>query len=155
MAEIMLADKVSRAGLAERVVIDSAGTSDEEEGRPAYPGTQRMPRRHGLDPVGHRARVFEPDWITGYDLVLAMDSGHARVVCRYVSPYGGDAGRVLLVGDLSPEPSGDVPDPGGTTTRCSRRSTSGWTQRWTQSSPPCQRCSHRPPDAWETVRDRR
>ncbi len=113
MAEIMLADKVSRAGLAGRVLVDSAGTSDEEQDRPAYPGTQRTLRRHGLDPVCHRARVFEPDWISGYDLVLAMASGHARVIRRYVSRYGGDAGRVLLVGDLSPEPSGDVPDPWG------------------------------------------
>lgn len=113
MAEIMLANKVSRAGLAERVVVDSAGTSDEEDGRPAYPGTKRALRRHGLDPSSHRARVFEPDWITGYDLVLAMALGHARVMRRYVSRYGGDAGRVRLVGDLAPEPTGDVPDPWG------------------------------------------
>lgn len=114
MAEVMLRDAVHRAGLAGRVVVDSAGTSEEEAGRPAHPGTQRTLHRHGLSSVDHRARLFEPTWVGGYDLALAMDSGHRRVLRRYATRHGGDPSRVVLLGDLDPGgSSGDVPDPWG------------------------------------------
>ncbi len=114
MAEIVLRDRLDRAGLGDRVLVDSAGISDEEAGRPAHPGTQRTLDRHGLASVDHRARLFEPAWVTRYDLLLAMDSGHRRALQRFGGRHGGDPSRVVLVGDLDPAGStGDVPDPWG------------------------------------------
>jgi len=114
MAEILLRDRLDHAGLADRVLVDSAGISDEEAGRPVYPGTQRVLQRHGLPSVDHRARLFEQSWVTRYDLLLAMDSGHRRVLQRYATRHGADPSRVVLVGDLDPAgSSGDVPDPWG------------------------------------------
>jgi protein-tyrosine phosphatase len=114
MAEVILGAGLDRAGLAGRVVVDSAGTSKEEAGRPIHPGTQRTLHRHGLAAVHHRARLFEPTWVTAYDLLLAMDSGHRRVLRRYATRHGADPSRVVLVGDLDPAgSSGDVPDPWG------------------------------------------
>ena len=36
--------------------IDSAGTSDEEEGNPIYPPARRCLENHGIPTLGHRAR---------------------------------------------------------------------------------------------------
>lgn len=113
MAEVLLRSRLEVAGLGDRVIVDSAGISDEESGRPAHPGTRRTLARHGLDADSHRARLFEPAWATRYDLLLAMDSGHLRALQRFATRHGADPARVLLIGDLAPEPSGDVPDPWG------------------------------------------
>lgn len=114
MAEVVLRDLLATRGLADRVVVDSAGISGEEVGRPMHPGTQRVLRSAGLPSVEHRARRFEPGWIRGYDLVLAMAGGHRRALLSHAARFAVEPGRVVLLGDLDPAGStGDVPDPWG------------------------------------------
>ncbi|KHL04013.1 low molecular weight protein-tyrosine-phosphatase [Sinomonas humi] len=76
MAEFMLADALRMAGLADRAVVDSAGTTNYEAGRPIDPRAARVLDAHGLRPGKHVARQFQPEWYVERDLILALDIDH-------------------------------------------------------------------------------
>jgi protein-tyrosine phosphatase len=79
MAEIVLRDRLEAAGLADRVVVDSTGVSDEERGNPVDPRARRTLASHGYPAGdGHRARQVTSADLGERDLVLAMTSQHAR-----------------------------------------------------------------------------
>lgn len=84
MAEFILRERFEQAGLSDRVVVDSAGTTAWEEGNPPDPRTLKTLRRHGhtADHSGHRARVFDKRWFADVDLVLAADHGHHAILRR-------------------------------------------------------------------------
>jgi protein-tyrosine phosphatase len=72
-AEGILRRCVDEAGLADRIEVDSAGTSDEHAGSPPDRRAQAEARRRGLDISGLRARRVTPgDW-DRYDLLLVAD----------------------------------------------------------------------------------
>jgi protein-tyrosine phosphatase len=81
MAEVVLRERFAAAGLADQVVVDSTGVSDEEEGNPIDRRARAVLARHGY-PAGdeHRARQVEPG--DRRDLVLAMTNAHARALRR-------------------------------------------------------------------------
>ena len=57
MAEVVLRERFAQAGLADQVVVDSTGISDEEHGRPIDRRARAVLLAHGYDPAdGHRAR---------------------------------------------------------------------------------------------------
>lgn len=85
MAEFVLREAFAEAGLADRVHVDSGGTTPWEVGNPADPRTlEALDRRGRTDPsyADHRARQFERDWFDEHDLVLAADLGHLRTLQR-------------------------------------------------------------------------
>ncbi len=93
MGEYLLREAFEEAGLGDRVVVDSAGTSDEETGNGMHPRTAAVMRRNGHDDTGwsaHRARRFEPSWFREADLVLPVDHVH---VDRLLAMASGDADR--------------------------------------------------------------
>ena len=79
MGEYLLREAFADAGLADRVVVDSAGTSAEELGNGMHPRTAAVMRRNGHPDTGwssHRARRFDTSWFDRYDLVLPVDHVH-------------------------------------------------------------------------------
>lgn len=66
-------DKVRRAGLADRVHVDSAGTHNYHPGEPPDPRAQRHARRRGYDLSDLRARRLRPADFEQADLLLVMD----------------------------------------------------------------------------------
>lgn len=79
MAEVVLRDRFAAAGLG--VVVDSAGISDEEHGRPIDPRARAVLLEHGYEPADdHRARRVRASDLRERDLVLAMTSAHARAL---------------------------------------------------------------------------
>ena len=79
MAEYLLREAFEDAGLADRVVVDSAGTSAEELGSGMHPRTRAVLRRNGHRDAGwsdHVARQFERSWFDDVDLVLPVDHEH-------------------------------------------------------------------------------
>jgi protein-tyrosine phosphatase len=83
MAEIVLRDRFEAAGLGDRVVVDSTGVSDEEEGNPIDRRARAVLAEHGYVVDGsHRARQVQPRDLADSDLVLAMTAQHARVLRR-------------------------------------------------------------------------
>ncbi len=93
MAEVVLRARFAAAGLADEVVVDSAGVSDEEWGNPIDPRARRVLRAHGYEGGdGHRARQVEAAELRHRDLVLPMTALHARAL-RQLDP---DAPVVML-----------------------------------------------------------
>lgn len=114
MADVVLTAHVERAGLSDRVTVNSCGTGDWHVG-------QAMDRRAAatlsaadFDPTLHRARLFDPGWLERHDLVLAMDESNLADVQAAAGSAGGSAhdGRVLLFREFDPVGTGgEVPDP--------------------------------------------
>jgi protein-tyrosine phosphatase len=96
MAEVVLADELARAGLAGQVEVDSAGTGDWHIGGPMDAGAAAELARRGYDGSAHRARLFDPAWFPGRDLVLAMDRRNLAQL-RRMAPDAESAGARLLL----------------------------------------------------------
>jgi protein-tyrosine phosphatase len=109
MAEVILRDQVSRAGLAETVVVDSAGTGDWHVGARMHAGSSRQLASSGYDGESHRARQFDPSWLPERDLVLAMDAANLRDLRALAAPE--DQERIRLFGEIAGLDGRDVPDP--------------------------------------------
>lgn len=76
MAEVILRDRLTAAGLADSVVVDSGGTGDWHVG---YPMDQRAHAEllaAGYPVEGHAARQVTPTWLAGVDLALVMDTAN-------------------------------------------------------------------------------
>ena len=91
MAEFVLKDMVSGAGLADRFYIASAATSTEEiwngVGNPVYPPAREELARHGIGCEGKRAVQLTRDDYDKYDYLIGMDSANIRNMHRML---GGD-----------------------------------------------------------------
>lgn len=110
MAEVVLRDRLERAGLGDVVVLDSAGVSDEERGHPIDRRAQRVLAAHGYEVPTHRARQITPVDLASRDLVLAMTAAHARAVR---SLAGGDAAladRVRMYRSFDPAAPRGAPE---------------------------------------------
>lgn len=119
MAEVVLGDEIGRAGLADRVAVDSAGTGDWHVGEPMDAGASAELARRGYDGTRHRARQFQRSWFARYDLVAAMDESNLRQL-QAMAPGPVDAGRVILFTRFGPElvappqpREAGIPDPYG------------------------------------------
>ncbi|MGM1058881.1 low molecular weight protein-tyrosine-phosphatase [Saccharothrix sp. Mg75] len=106
VAAIIFREHLSRAGLGDLVEVTSAGTGGWHAGDPADPRAARSLADRGY-PTGHSAAQVDEDHL-GADLLVALDSGHARALRRLVD----DPDRVRLLRSFDPDADGvDVPDP--------------------------------------------
>lgn len=117
-AHVILEDRLERAGLADDVVVSSAGTGGWHKGEPMDPRSAVALRKAGYDPSRHRARTFTADWFAEHDLLLAMDaSNHADMID--LAPTVAQQGQVRMFREFDPEVAEDaaaagipeVPDP--------------------------------------------
>ncbi|WP_084484406.1 low molecular weight protein-tyrosine-phosphatase [Nocardia anaemiae] len=106
MAEKMFAVHLSRAGLADRVRVSSAGTDGWHAGDDADARTNATLRRHGY-PTGHIAAKFG-NRHRDADLLIALDSGHERRLATLGIPS--ERRRLLRSFDPAADTL-DVPDP--------------------------------------------
>ena len=111
MAEQVLRHLLATAGLAAEV--SSSGLRAAKAGGPADPRAQQVLQAAGLS-ADHAVRQFEAGMFGQYDLLLALDSMHERVL-RQIAPDAGAAARVRLLGSFDPAAGAgwDVPDPVG------------------------------------------
>jgi protein-tyrosine phosphatase len=109
-AEGVFRAMVKQEGLADRIVIDSAGTHDHQVGQRPDPRALAAARRRGYEIGKLRARLVEPDDFKRFDWILAMDRRHLEYLeSMRPSDYQGRLGLFLdLVGDGG---DGDMPDP--------------------------------------------
>ncbi|MGN0167336.1 MAG: low molecular weight protein-tyrosine-phosphatase, partial [Acetatifactor sp.] len=91
MAEFVLKDLASRAGLSDNFYIASAATSTEEiwngVGNPVYPPAKAKLAEHGIDCSGKRAVQLTRADYDKYDYLIGMDSANIRNMNRML---GGD-----------------------------------------------------------------
>ncbi|MFD7652625.1 low molecular weight protein-tyrosine-phosphatase [Actinosynnema sp. NPDC059797] len=106
VAAIIFREHLRRAGLGDLVEVTSAGTGGWHVGDPADPRAAKSLADHGY-PTGHTAAQVADDHLDA-DLLVALDSGHARALRRMVP----DPSKVRLLRSFDPDADGeDVPDP--------------------------------------------
>ncbi len=113
MAEYVLKDMVAKAGLSDKISVDSAGISSEEVGNTVHNGTVGVLRKHHIehDSLRPARQITVADGET-FDYLLAMDSGHLGYLQRRagkntstVELFLSDAQKAGTV------PYDEVPDP--------------------------------------------
>ncbi len=105
MGEFLLREAFEDAGLGDRVVVDSAGTSSEELGNGMHRRTAAVLRRNGHEDNGwgeHVARRFEPGWFDRYDLVLPVDHVHVERLER-IARTDADRAKLRLFRSFDPD----------------------------------------------------
>lgn len=117
IGEVVLTDRVEKAGLANRVEVDSAGTGDWHVGHDADPRSVEILVRHGYD-ISHTSRQITHEWFERIDLVLAMDtSNYSNLRALMHESDAQSELRMLrsfdpaLLGVTEPDPELDIPDP--------------------------------------------
>jgi protein-tyrosine phosphatase len=107
IAEKVFAHELAEAGLADGVVVRSAGTGGWHVGEPADPRAAALLRAHGYAD-DHRARQVDAELLSA-DLLVALDNEHRRAVQRNIPEP--DRVRLLRSFDPAAEPGAEVPDP--------------------------------------------
>jgi protein-tyrosine phosphatase len=108
-AEGVLRNVLEKAGLGQKVQIDSAGTHDYHCGEAPDRRAQLHAKRRGYDLSGLRARLVEEGDFAKFDLILAMDRGHLKLLQRASPPE--HRHKVKLYLEFAGMPDTDVPDP--------------------------------------------
>lgn len=80
MAESIMKDLTSKAGLSEQFEIASAATSAWEIGNPVYPPARQKLEEHGIDCNGKTARQMTRLDYARYDYLIGMDSNSISAV---------------------------------------------------------------------------
>ena len=108
MAEFVFKDMVKRSGLADKFHIESAATSDEEQGNPVHRGTVQKLKQYKISCAGKTARQMTRDDYNKFDMIIGMDRNNVRDILRIV---GKDPKRkVFRFLDLAEKPR-DIADP--------------------------------------------
>ncbi len=109
-AEGVMMAKLEREGLTQEVICDSAGTHAFHVGDAPDAMAQRHALGRGYDLSSLRARKVEPEDFHRFDLILAMDHGHRRLLERQAPP--GTRAKVVMFLDFARHlDARDVPDP--------------------------------------------
>ena len=110
MAEVMFRHMVQQAGLSNKIQIDSAATSSEEEGNPPHPGAQKTMRHHGLDPTGMVSRPITTADFHSADYIICMDRMNEENLLRMAPPQ--DRHKIHRAYEIIPGKEDSViPDP--------------------------------------------
>ncbi len=109
MAQFVMQDLVTRAGLSADFAIDSAATTNDEIGSGPHHGTVRKLAEVGVPLVEHRARKVRRDEYKAWDYLVFMDDENARHLHRI---FGGDP-EGKLVRLLAFSPGGELVDAEG------------------------------------------
>jgi protein-tyrosine phosphatase len=108
-AEGVFRHLVEEARLADRFVMDSAGTGDYHMGLPPDERASEAAARRGYDLSGLRARQVNRRDFAEFDYILAMDEQNVRMLKRLAPAE--HAHKVKLFTEFSSRPTRAVPDP--------------------------------------------
>ena len=97
-------------GLAERIVVASAGTHDYHVGDGPDARTVKHAKKRGYDLSAQRAQQVSADHFHQFDYILAMDRTHLRIL-RGLAPAGAKARLGLFLEASARWKGEDVPDP--------------------------------------------
>ena len=104
-------DRVEKAGLADRIAVDSAGVGRWHVGEPAHSGTLTLLRQNQIEHAG-RARQVVTDDLATFDYMLAVDRMTYNDLQRFGTPTRGEVSLFLKWARESGLTTTDeVPDP--------------------------------------------
>jgi protein-tyrosine-phosphatase len=128
MAAALLADMAGRAGLADKIIIESAGIAAGHQ--PASNHAQVVMRQAGLQLDKHCSQQLTPAKVESADLVLTMTMSHKRAVA---SMTRGAADKIYTLAEFVGQ-MGDISDPfGGSVaeySKCAEQLNHLLTQAW-------------------------
>lgn len=106
MAHAIFADLIGKAGLDNRIAVDSCGTGGWHAGEPAHPGTVRVLEKHGIRHPHIARQITKADLAAEY--LVAMDKHNLRGI----QLLGDPAGECGLLLEYAPGlQQSEVPDP--------------------------------------------
>lgn len=108
MAEFLFKDMVNKKGLRDKFIIESAGTSNEEEGNPVHYGTKNKLAEVGIRVEGKYARQLKKDDYEKFDYIIAMEQRNIRDIYRIVGEDKDN--KIYRLLDFSNNPR-DISDP--------------------------------------------
>ena len=110
-AEGVLRAKLQQAGLAQQVLVDSAGTQGYHANEPPDVRAVRAAAQRGYNIGKLRARAMRPEDFATFDWLLAMDQSHMDWLRKRSPPAA--AGRISLLMPFAQRHAGteEVPDP--------------------------------------------
>jgi protein-tyrosine phosphatase len=109
-ADGILRARVAAAGLAAKVIVDSAGTHGFHVGEPPDRRSIAAARRQGVEIGDLRARRVRPDDFARFDIIAVMERQHRAELLRLCPP--GLEGRIRLLMSFAAETGhSEVPDP--------------------------------------------
>lgn len=107
MAEAVFQNMVDDADLADKIAVDSAGTSSWHVGEKAHRGTRRVLSQHGIDYYGRSRQVRAAD-MDPKTYVIAMDQSNLSDLQRTFGQHP----RLYRLLDFADQTNvRDVPDP--------------------------------------------
>jgi len=109
-AEGVFRARVAQAGLADRILIDSAGTHGYHIGQAPDLRSQHYAQQRGYDLSGQRARQVVPEDFDQFDYVLAMDQANLSVL-QQLCPAAPRARIQLFLEYAQQHTEREVPDP--------------------------------------------
>lgn len=108
MAEFIMKDKVKKLNFQNQYLIDSRGTSYEEQGNPMHPGTISKLEENNISYTTHYATRLEPSDYDKYDYFICMDNSNINNTKRIFKKYSSNKiFRLLDITNLKR----DVKDP--------------------------------------------
>ena len=111
LAEGILRDKINKAGLQDKVTVDSVGFEPFHQGDSPDNRAIRVAREHGIDIKDHRARLFTVEDFDQSDLIYVMDRNNYSDVLAMVRDQE-DINKVdYIMNVLRPGSDAAVPDP--------------------------------------------
>lgn len=109
-AEAVFRHYVESAGMAEQILIDSAGTHDYHIGDKPDARAQRAAQQRGYDMSRLRGRQVGEGDFSSFDYVLAMDMANLSILQR-ITPPGSDTRARLFLEYARHHGEREVPDP--------------------------------------------
>jgi protein-tyrosine phosphatase len=115
IAEGTMNDLIIKAGLANKISIDSAGTADYHIGDLPDRRTRKNAVEHGIE-LGHKCRQISIQDFSDFDFIVAMDANNLADIQRLsLMAFGQHQSedRVFLLRKFDPngQPNDSVPDP--------------------------------------------
>lgn len=108
-AQAVMEQRITAAGLQDRIKVDSAGTAAYHIGKQPDPRSAQAAARRGYDLSSQRARQVAVEDFAHFDYILAMDSQNLNHLLR-MAPED-TAGKVSLLLSHAALSTQDVPDP--------------------------------------------
>ena len=109
-AEGVMLDLVAKAGLSDRITIDSAGTGPWHVGELPDHRARAAAKKRGLD-LTSRGRQLSRDDFDRFDLIVVMDDVNLRHVNLMAGKRNTPEIRLLRSFDPESPPNANVPDP--------------------------------------------
>ena len=108
MAEFIMKKLINDNGLSEQIYVESAGTSNEEEGNPVYYMARNKLEEFGIDTWGKFARQMNFADYDKFDYIIAMERANDRDILQILGSDPGHKVNRLL--DYTNVPR-DIDDP--------------------------------------------